>query len=88
MDQPIGEAGVEDDRQPASRRDELALRIDRVAGGRVHPAVGGKDPEGRKQSAERDHQRGEEMEPLPDALQAEQHHSQKPGFEEKRRQYP
>ena len=43
--EPVGEAGGEDHVEPAARGDELALSIDRVTGGRLHPAVGGEDPE-------------------------------------------
>ena len=44
--EPIGKRRVEDDRPPV-RGHELAGGVDGVAGGRLHPAVGGQDPERR-----------------------------------------
>jgi hypothetical protein len=49
---------------------------------RVHPAVGGQDPERRDQRAERDHAGREEVQALADAFQAEQHHAEEARFEE------
>ena len=59
----------------------------RVAGGRLHPAVGREDPERRHERAGGDHQRGEEVQPLADALHAEQHDAQEAGLEEEGRQH-
>ncbi len=82
--QPVRERRIEDDGKPVGGDD--APVDDRVAGGRVHPAVGGEDPCRRDQRADGDHHRREEMQPGPDALPAEQHDAQEPGFEEERRQ--
>ena len=66
VDEAIGKAGVEDDRQPAVARHELPARVDREAHRRLHPAVDADDPGRRDQRAERDHAGGEEMQPLAD----------------------
>ena len=71
----IGERRIEDDRPPVGGH-ELAGGVDGVAGRRVHPAVGGQDPEGRQQRADGHHQRGEEVQAAADALHAEQHDAQ------------
>ena len=59
--EPIGKARIEDDVEPAPRRHELAVLVHRVAGRRLHPAVHAQDPERGDERADRDHQRGEEM---------------------------
>ena len=53
MHEAVRKGRVEDDCPPVSRH-ELAARIDRVAGRRLHPAVGGEDPEGREEGPDRD----------------------------------
>ena len=81
-----GKGRIEDDLEPVCRH-ELPVGVDRVAGRRLHPAVGGQDPERRDQRADRDHQRREEMQAAADPLQAEQHHAEEAGFEEERGQH-
>ena len=66
--------------QPVGR--EEAAVDDLVAGGRLHPAVGREDPEGRQQRAERHHQRRDEMRPGRHQLAAEQQHAEEGRFEE------
>src|SRR3546814_19010742 len=63
----------------------LAVRRDTVAGRRLHPAVGGENPECREEGAQRDHQGGEEMQPATDLADAEQPHAATTGLAEKRR---
>jgi len=52
----------------------------------LHPGIGGQNPERRDQRADRHHQRGEEMQPMPDAFEAEQHDAEKARLEEERGQ--
>ena len=88
VDEAIGEAGVEDDRQPAvGAGDELADAVDRPALRRLHPAVDAQDPERRNEGAERDHQRGPEMQARPNFLKAEQHDAKEAGLEEESGQH-
>src|SRR3546814_18994929 len=58
-----------------------------VAGRRLHPAVGGENPECREEGAQRDHQGGEEMQPATNLANAEQNHAEKTGIEEKHRNH-
>ncbi len=81
MDEAVGEGRIEDDCPPVGRH-VLANLVDLEALGRLHPGVHRKDPGGRHQRPEGDHQRREEMQALADAVAAEQHDAQEPGFEE------
>ena len=84
VSEPIRKGRAEDDLQPVLR-DEPAVD-DCVAGGRLHPTVGRQDPEGRKERAEGDHQRGDEMRPRRHELPAEQQHAEERRFQEERDQ--
>ncbi|MNC58950.1 hypothetical protein D3C75_1087230 [compost metagenome] len=53
----------------------------------LHPTVGGKDPEGRDQGAERHHHRGKEVQTTADAVPAKQHDPQEASLEEERGQH-
>ena len=52
------------------------------AGRRLHPRIGGDDPGGRDQRADRDHRDGEHVQPVADALAAEQRDAEEAGLEE------
>ena len=82
VDQAIGEAGIEDDLEPAVTRQILPVGADLVPHRRLHPAVDRQDPESGHEGPHRDHQRGGEMELLADAVHAEQHDAEEPGLEE------
>ncbi len=56
MEQAIRKRGIKDNRQPVLR-DEMAIFDDKTLR-RLHPAIGGKDPEGRDQRAKRHHAGG------------------------------
>ena len=86
MHQPIGKRWIENDLEPVGGH-ELALGIDGVAGRGLHPGIGGENPERRDQRSGRDHQGGEEVQPVTDPLQPEQHHAEKAGLEEERGQH-
>ena len=79
MREPVRKRRVEDDLEPVERHDVTVL--DREALRRLHPAIGGENPEGRDQRADRDHQRGAEVRAPPHALPAEQHDAEKARFE-------
>ena len=49
---------------------------------RLHPGVGDDDPDGGEDAAQRDHEGGEEVHPLADAVPAEDQHGQEAGLEE------
>ncbi len=80
MQQAVREGGVENYRHPVHRH-HLAV-VDLKALRRVHPAVGGEDPEGRNQRAERHHAGGEKVQAGADFIPAKQHHAEETGFEE------
>ena len=82
----VGEGRVEDHLEPVGG-DELPLGVEGVAGRRLHPGIGGENPERRNQRADRDHQRRQKMQPGTDALQAEQHDAEEARFEEERGQH-
>ena len=84
--EPIWHRRVEDDREPVFG-DELPGGVDRVAGRGMHPAVRRQDPECRDESACGDGERRREMQPAPDAREAEEHHAQEPGLEKERREH-
>ncbi len=83
MHEAVGKRRIEDDLEPIGG-DELPVGVDGVAGRRLHPGIGGEDPECGNQRAGRDHQGREEMQPVADPLQPEQHHAEKTRFEEER----
>ena len=80
MSEPVGEGWAEDDLQPVLRQ-ETAVD-DFITGGRLHPAVGGDDPEGRKERPEGDHQRRDEMGPGRHQLASEQQHAEESRLQE------
>ena len=82
--EPIGKTRIEDDRPPVRRIGDAAFH--RVAGRRLHPAIGRKNPERRQRGAEGDHQAGEHVQPARHALAAEQKYGEKRRFEKERRQ--
>ena len=84
--QPVRERRVEHDRPPVLGH-EPAARVDAEALRRLHPAVGGDDPEGRQQGAQRDHAGGEEVQAVGDLAPAEQHHPEEGRLEEERGQH-
>ena len=61
---------------------ELAGLVDRVAGGRLHPAVRREDPEGGEERADGDGHGGEEMHRLRHAVDAEEHDAEEPRLQE------
>ena len=83
MDEAVRERRIEDHLEPVGR-DELSVGIDGVSGRGLHPGIGRENPERRNQRAGRDHQRREEMQPVADPFEAEQHHAEEAGFEEER----
>ena len=87
MHQAIGEAGIEDDFQPALARQILAVGADLVADRGLHPAVDRQDPESRDERPHRDHECGGEMELPADLVHAEQHHAEETRLEEESRQH-
>jgi hypothetical protein len=58
-----------------------------VTGRRLHPAVGGEDPEGGNEGADSHRKRRGEMQRLADPVHAEQHDAQEAGLEEEGRQH-
>ena len=84
--QAIGKRRIENHLEPVGG-DELPVGIDGVAGRRLHPGIGRQNPECRYQRADGDHQGGEEMQPVTDPLQAEQHHPEEARFEEERSEH-
>ena len=82
----IGKGRVEDHLQPVGG-DELAVGVHGIAGRRLHPGIGGENPERRDQRADRNHQRREEMQSGADALEPEQHHAEEARLEEERGQH-
>jgi len=87
MGEPIGKARVEDDRPPAWARHELAVGGDFMAGRRLHPAIGGENPEGGNECTDSDHHRRGEVQILADPVEAKQHDAEKTGFEKESRQH-
>ena len=81
----IGEGRIEDDLQPVDRHDPAVDDLVALRG--LHPAVRGEDPGRRDQRAERHHERGEEVQPRPDPVPAEQHDAEEAGLEEERGQH-
>jgi hypothetical protein len=76
----VRETRVEDDGEPVDRIGDAAAHL--VAHGRVHPTVGGEDPEPRQRRTDRDqHGRGH-VQPRRHPLPAEQHHAEERRFEE------
>jgi hypothetical protein len=71
VDQAVREGRVEDDLEPVDRHEAIAL--DGEPDRRLHPAVGGDDPEGGQQGAERHHRGGQEVELGAHPGPAEQH---------------
>jgi hypothetical protein len=86
MHETIGEGWIEDHLPPVGGH-ELTVRIDGKAGRRLHPGVRGENPECRDQRADGDHHCREEVQPVADALEAEQHDAEEAGLKEKRRQH-
>ncbi len=78
--EPVWERRVEHDRRPVGREEPLV--DNRVAGRRLHPAVGGQDPERRQQRAERDHHRRQEMRPARHQRAPEQQHAEERRLQE------
>ncbi len=76
----VGEGRIEDHFPPV-RGDELSRRIHREACGCLHPGIRRENPERGNQRADGHHQRGEEMQPVADAFEAEQHDAEKSRFE-------
>jgi hypothetical protein len=83
--QAIRERWVEDHLAPRGDVEDSVHQFHAL--GRVHPAVGRQDPERGQQRAQRHHAGREEMQPLGDALPAEQHHAEERGLEEERSQH-
>ncbi len=83
--QAVGERGVEYHRQPVHRHHTAIYDLVTLRG--LHPTVGGEDPEGRDQGAERNHHRGEEVQATADAVPAKQHDPQEASLEEERGQH-
>ena len=71
---------VEDDREPARRVVFAGYHLE--PGRCLHPRVERQDPERRQRGAEGDAKGCEKVDPLADLAVPEQHHAQKPGFEE------
>ncbi|SMA12964.1 Uncharacterised protein [Klebsiella pneumoniae] len=80
MEQAIRKRGVKDNRQPVLR-DEMAIFDDKTLR-RLHPAIGGKDPEGRNQRAKRHHAGGKKMQRWRHFIPAKQHHTEESRFKE------
>jgi hypothetical protein len=85
MREAVGEARIEDDRQPVHRIGDAVAHL--VAGRRLHPAIGRKNPERRHRGADRDHGRRQHMQPRRHAVPAEQHDAEERRFEEERGQH-
>ena len=86
MNEAVGKGRVDNRLEPFGWN-ELPLGIDGVAGRRLHPGIGGENPEGGNQRADCDHQGCEEMQLVTDPLKAEEHYAEEPGFEEKCGEY-
>ena len=80
MQQTVRERGVKDHFKPVCRNQLTVNHF--ITLRRVHKAVGGKDPEGRHQGAQRHHTGREEVQPWPDAIPAEHHHPKEASFQE------
>ncbi len=80
MGEAIGEARVEDRRQPVGRVGDAVDHL--VAGRRLHPAIGGEDPEGGKRGADRHHHAGEDVQPARHPVPAEQHDAEEGRLQE------
>ena len=81
MHQAIRKGRVENDLQPVLRK--KAAVDDLVPNRRLHPTIGGEDPEGREQGSCRHHQCRHEMCPARHQPAPEQQHAEKGGFEKK-----
>ncbi len=81
----VGEARIEDDREPVERVGDAVAHL--MSGRRLHPAVGGEDPERRDRGADRHRDRREHVQPGRHALPAEQHHAEEGRLEEERHQH-
>ncbi len=82
MRQPVRKRRVEDDMEPADRHDMIAFDTKTLR--RLHPAIRRKNPEGRDQCADGDHQRSAEVRLRSNLVPAEQHDAEEAGFQEKR----
>ena len=83
VDQAVREAGIPDNLPPTGRWDILPDFVDGKADRRLHPAVHGQDPESGDEGTDSDSQCGYEMQFATNLVDAEQHHAEKAGFEEK-----
>jgi len=86
MRQAHEERRVEDDGEPVFRH-EAPVGSDGIAGRRLHPGIGRKDPRGRDERAQGDEESSGEMQTASNLVHAEQHDAQKPGFQEERGQH-
>ena len=85
MHQSPREGRIEDDGKPVV---DHVLSVDEARACRcLHPAIGGKNPEGGNHRADGDETGGEKMKARSNLLPAEKHDSQKTGLEEKCRQH-
>lgn len=75
MREAIGEAGIEDNPPPVHRHRTPV--DDRMTCGRLHPAVGRQNPEGRRQGAKRHHAGCQKVELVADPVPTEQHDAEK-----------
>ena len=85
MREAIREARIEDDREPVDRIGDAVAHL--VTGRRLHPAVGGENPERRDRGAEGDDRRRERGEPWRHPVPAEQQHAEEGRLEEERGQH-
>ena len=85
MREAVGEARIEDDGEPVGRIGDAVVHL--VAGRRLHPAIGRKDPECRDRRAERDRDAGEHMQPARHAVAAEQQDAEEGRLQEERGQH-
>ena len=85
MRKAVGEARIEDDRQPVERKGHAVFHF--VSGRRLHPAIGRQNPERRRRGADRDDDRRHHVEPARHQLGAEQQHAEERRLQEKRGQH-
>jgi hypothetical protein len=80
MGEPVRERRIEDDLQPILGKEPAVDHF--VAGWGLHPAVGGEDPEGRRERPKGDHQRRDEVRPGRHKLASEQEHAEEGRLQE------
>ncbi|MNN26478.1 hypothetical protein D3C81_1399830 [compost metagenome] len=80
MRQAVREGRIEHHGEPVHRQHATVDYLEAL--GRLHPAVGGEDPEGGDDGADGHHHRREEVQARSHAVPAEQHDAEEAGLEE------